>query len=159
MKMNAINRNFVKQVQVDLLALSDADLLHTVQQWVDERDPSGVSPDISEETLSALGYTRGLAGTQTLSPQRSNAPKAESERSAQWQGPSPHHLRTLLTAMDAKLFAQHVIALAFQALHTTYPEWHEGLTFNAHLAYSLRQKRAPARQRSDELRTKTIPRT
>jgi hypothetical protein len=141
MKMNGTNRTFVKQVQVDLLALSDADLFHMVRRWVDEKDPSGLSPDIPEETLSALGYTRVLAETETLSLRHSHAPGAESDRSDQWQVPSPHHLRTLLTAMDANLFAQHVIALAFQALHTTYPEWHEGLTFNAHLANHLRRMR------------------
>jgi hypothetical protein len=41
--------------------------------------------------------------------------------------------------MDVNVFARHVITLAYQALHTTYPEWYEGVTFNAHLANYLRQ--------------------
>jgi hypothetical protein len=40
--------------------------------------------------------------------------------------------------MDVNLFAQYVITLAFQSLHTTYPEWYDGGTFNAHLANYLR---------------------
>jgi hypothetical protein len=41
--------------------------------------------------------------------------------------------------MDVNMFARHVIPLAFQSLHTIYPEWYEGLTFNAHLANYLRR--------------------
>ena len=33
--MNGQSRSFVKQVQVDLLALGDADLCNVVQQWID----------------------------------------------------------------------------------------------------------------------------
>jgi hypothetical protein len=139
MKMNGTNRTFVKQVQVDLLALSDADLFHTIQQWVDGRGPSGSSPDIAEDTRLALGYTRVIVETGPLSSLPDGASDAESEEPAQWQAPSPQHLRALLTAMDVNLFAQHVITLAFRALHTTYPEWYEGLTFNAHLANYLRR--------------------
>jgi hypothetical protein len=61
--------------------------------------------------------------------------------------------------MDGKQFSHVVIALAFQSLHALHPEWGDGSTFNAHLAYSLRQKRTPARQRSEELKTKTVPHT
>jgi len=121
--MNGQARTFVKQVQVDLLALSDADLFHTIQQWVDGNDPSAVSFDVPEDTRFALGYT--LVPSETTS----------------WQAPSPQLLRTLLTAMDVNLFARHVITLAFQSLHTLYPEWYDGLTFNAHLANYLRQMR------------------
>jgi hypothetical protein len=56
-----------------------------------------------------------------------------------WNAPDPQYLRTLLTAMDEQQFAQHVITLAFQSLHSIYPEWYDGLTFNAHLANYLRQ--------------------
>jgi hypothetical protein len=125
MKMNGQSRTFVKQVKLDLLALSDADLSHTIQQWVDGRNLPGISLDVPEDTRFALGYT--------------HVPGAETERSASWHAPSSHHLRTLLTAMNEELFAQHVITLAFQSLHPIYPEWHEGLTFNAHLANYLRQ--------------------
>ena len=120
MKMNSNSRSFVKQVQVDLLALGDTDLFHIVHCWVDEGDGSGASADVAEETHSALGYTHLQGG------------------SVQWSPPSPHQLRLLLGAMDVKLFAQHVIPLAFRALHPTYPHWYEGLTFNAHLAHHLR---------------------
>src|SRR5690348_7013977 len=99
-KMNSANRTFVKQVQVDLLALGDADLLHTIQQWVDVRDPSGTSAYIPEDTRLALGYTRVIAEAEPLSPLLYDVSGAESEGPAQWQAPSPHHLRTLLTAMD-----------------------------------------------------------
>ena len=40
MKMNVQSRSFVRQVQVDLLALSDADLCNVVQQWIDGSDGS-----------------------------------------------------------------------------------------------------------------------
>lgn len=43
--------------------------------------------------------------------------------------------------MDASMFAQHVITLAFKSLHPTYPEWYDGVTFNAHLANYLRRMR------------------
>ncbi|MBV9227987.1 MAG: hypothetical protein JOZ18_01645 [Chloroflexi bacterium] len=138
--MNSANRTFVKQVQVDLLALGDADLLRTIQQWMNMRDRSGPSSDeIAEDTRLALGYTRVIAKGEPLSSLPYDVSGAESEGAARWQAPSPQHLRTLLSAMDVNLFSHHVIALAFQALHTTYPEWHEGLTFNAHLANHLRR--------------------
>ncbi|MDQ6643088.1 MAG: hypothetical protein M3Y76_01385, partial [Chloroflexota bacterium] len=53
MKMNRQTRTFARQVQVDLLGLSDADLFQTVHFWVNR----GLSNDVSEETLFALGYT------------------------------------------------------------------------------------------------------
>ena len=139
MKMNGQSRNFAKLVQVDLLALCDADLFHTIHQWVDGRNPSGLSLNVPEDTRFALGYTRVLAETETLPQLRSDVPGAGSERPVQWYAPSPRHLRTLLTAMDVNLFAQHVITLAFQSLHPIYPDWYEGVTFNAHLANHLRQ--------------------
>jgi len=141
MKMNGQSRSFVKQVQVDLLALCDADLFRTVHQWVDGSDSSEVSLDVAEDTRVALGYTRVLTEAKRLSHHHSDVPGAESEGSAQWHAPSPHHLRTLLTAMDVNVFAQHVITFAFKSLHTTYPEWYDGVTFNAHLANYLRRMR------------------
>lgn len=148
--MNSQSRAFVKQVQVDLLALCDADLFHTIQQWVDGRNPSGLSPDVPEDTRLALGYTRVLTGTENLPHLQSDLPGAASEGAALWHAPSPHYLRTLLTAMDVKLFAQHVIPLAFQSLHTIYPEWYDGMTFNAHLANHLRQMRMKRRTMTRE---------
>src|SRR5947207_854014 len=139
MKMNSQSRNFVKQVQVDLLALCDDDLFHTIHQWVDGRNPSGLSLDVPEDTRFALGYTHVIAETETLSPLPGGEPGAESEGFSSWHAPSPPQLRTLITAMDVHMFAQYVIPLAFQSLHTIYPEWYDGVTFNAHLANYLRQ--------------------
>jgi len=150
-------QSFIKQVQVDLLALSDDDLLLTIEQWGPGREASACSPDPQEETWRVLGYQR--LSTETEHPSSRSNPEAEPEMREFWSAPSPSHLRRLLTEMDGKQFAHVVIALAYQSLHALHPEWGDGSTFNAHLAYSLRQKRAPARQRSDELRTKTIPRT
>lgn len=141
MKMNGQSRSFVKQVQVDLLALSDADLFHTVHQWIDEGGASGIPLEVPEDTRIALGYTRIVTEDRPLSLYHSDAPIAEREAPALWQAPSPHQLRTLLTAMDVHAFAQHVIAFAFKSLHTTYPEWYDGMTFNAHLANYLRRMR------------------
>jgi hypothetical protein len=149
-------QSFVKQVQVDLLALSDDDLLHTIEQWGPGRETSASSPDPQEETWLALGYRRLSAETEHSS---SRSPfEAEPEVGEYWCAPSPSHLRRLLIEMDGKQFAHVVIALAFQSLHALHPEWGDGSTFNAHLAYYLRQRRTPAPQRSDELRTKTVPR-
>lgn len=141
MKMNSQSRSFVKQVQLDLLALCDVDLFHTVRQWVEGSDSSGVLLDVPEETRFALGYTRILQDAHPLSDRLSDIPGAESDRSVQWEAPSPYRLRTLLTAMDGSMFAQHVITFAFKSLHTTYPEWYDGVTFNAHLANYLRRMR------------------
>jgi hypothetical protein len=139
MKMNGQSRAFVKQVQVDLLALCDADLFHTIHQWIEGRNPSGLFLDVPEDTRFALGYTQIIAEIETLPHLQGDEPVAESEGSAPWHAPSPHQLRTLITAMDVHMFAQHVIPLAFQSLHTIYPEWYDGVTFNAHLANHLRQ--------------------
>jgi hypothetical protein len=139
MKMNSQSRSFVKQVQIDLLALDDADLSHTVQQWIDENAASAVSLEVPKDTYLALGYTHVLAEAKPFTPGQFGIPKSEDEGSEQWYAPSAHHLRTLLSAMDANLFAQHIITFAFKALHPLYPEWHEGVIFNAHLANYLRR--------------------
>ncbi len=134
MKKSSQSRSFAKQVQVDLLALSDADLIRIVHQWMD-----GSDSDVPEETRAALGYTRIPVEAETLPHLFYTIPETDNEGPGQWLSPSPHHLRALITAMDINSFAQLIITLAFQSLHTTYPEWHEGITFNAHLANSLRQ--------------------
>ena len=131
-------QTFVKQVQVDLLALSDADLVHTIDQWGPGKAPRGVTPDVLEVTWSALGYMPPPAATEAPSSPPGTLPGVEPEAGEQWLAPSPDHLRRLLTEMDVKQFAQHVIALAFQSLHATHPEWGDGSTFNAHLANHLR---------------------
>ncbi len=150
MKMNSQSRSFVRQVQVDLLALSDVTLFHTVHQWVNGRNASGFLLDIPEETRSALGYTCVPAETKTPPHLLYDLSETGSDGSAHWLAPSPHHLRTLLTAMDVRLFDRHVITLAFQSLHRTYPQWHEGMTFNAHLANSLRQMKRQSTTKKEE---------
>ena len=133
MKMYGQSRSFVKQVQLDLVALCDADLFDTVQQWIDG------ALDVPEETRLALGYTHVLP---ELDHHYADAPGVERERSAQWHAPSPQQLRSLLTAMDTHAFALHVITFAYASLHPTHPDWSDGLTFNAHLANYLRRMRA-----------------
>jgi hypothetical protein len=124
---------------VDLLALKDADLFHTVHQWVDGNTSSGLHNDVPEDTRLALGYTHILAVAETPPHSFYDTLEAEMKVPVRWLAPSPHLLRTYITAMDVQQFNQHVITLAFQSLHTTYPEWYEGMTFNAHLANYLRQ--------------------
>jgi len=129
MKMNSQSRSFVKQVQVDLLALSDTDLFQTVHRWVEGRNLSEAALEDAEDILITLGYTHIAmfsAEDVQLGP-------------TQWQPPLPDQLRTLLTVMDVHEFAQYVIPLAFQSLHPIHPEWYDGVTFNAHLANYLRQ--------------------
>ena len=139
MKMNGQSRTFVKQVKLDLLALCDADLSQIIQRWVESSNLTGKSPDIAEETWFALGYTRVLSDTEALSQLSFHVSGSEIEKLASWNAPDPQRLRTLITAMDEQQFAEHVITLAFQTLHPIYPEWYDGLTFNAHLANYLRQ--------------------
>lgn len=136
MKMNSQTRNFAKQVQVDLLGLVDADLFQTVYLWVNRASSSAVS----EETLSALGYTSDARGpsTQLYSTLAGNESGSAIEAEIQWQAPDPQELRERLAAMNVQLFVQHVLPLAFQSLHAEHLEWGEGATFNAHLANHLR---------------------
>ncbi|MGH2494900.1 MAG: hypothetical protein ACRDIV_09380 [Ktedonobacteraceae bacterium] len=151
--MNGQSRTFVKQVQQDLLALSDADLYRTIHQWVDGKNISGQYPAVAEDTLCALGYIRVAAETSLSIDE----PGATDEMPVIWQPPSPATLRTLLTDMDVNLFAQHVIALAYRSLHSVYPEWYEGLTFNAHLANYLRQIRVSWHPRPVDITTTRNP--
>lgn len=141
--MNSQSRTFVKQVQVDLLALSDTELNRTIHQWVDGKNTYGHYPDVPEDTLYALGYTHVLGESETSFYPPIDDPDAAQETPVPWQPPSSAELRALLTTMDVNVFAQHVITLAYKSLHTTYPEWFDGLTFNAHLANYLRRLRAP----------------
>lgn len=150
-------QSFVKQVQVDLLALSDDDLLHTVDQWGPEKETPACSHDPREDGWLALGYRRLSAESEHCS--HLSTSEVEPEAGGYWIAPSPSHLRHLLAEMDGKRFAHLVIDLAFQSLHALHPEWGDGSTFNAHLANYLRQIRTPSPQRSDELRTKTVPQT
>jgi hypothetical protein len=140
MKTYGQSRSFVKQVQLDLVALCDADLFDTVHQWIDG-DPSQGALDVPEETRFALGYTRALPEARPLVYQHADAPDLERERLMQWLAPFPQQLRSLLSAMDLSEFAQHVITFAYASLHPTHPEWYDGLTFNAHLANYLRRMR------------------
>ena len=139
MKMNGQSRTFVKQVKLDLLALCDSDLSQIIRQWVERSNLTEKSPDKAEEIWFALGYTRILDDTEALSQLGFDIPVSEIEKPVSWDAPDPQHLRTLLTAMDEQQFAQYVITIAFQTLHPIYPEWYDGLTFNAHLANYLRQ--------------------
>lgn len=141
--MNSQSRTFVKQVQVDLLALSDTELNRTIHQWVDSKNTYGQYPDVPEDTLYALGYTHMPVECETGFYLPIDDSEAAREMAVSWQPPSSTELRALLAAMDVNLFAQHVIMLAYKSLHATYPEWYDGLTFNAHLANYLRQIRTP----------------
>ncbi len=60
-------QSFVKQVQIDLLALSDADLFHEIDQWGPRKEPSILSQDAQEVTWTALGFTRTPPETEHLS--------------------------------------------------------------------------------------------
>ena len=139
MKMNGQSRTFVKQVKLDLLALSDADLFQIIQHWVEGSDLSEQPLDKAEKIWLALGYTNKLSDTEDLSQLNVNMPGLEIKKPVSLIAPDPQLLRTLITAMDEQQFAQYVITIAFQSLHPIYPEWYDGLTFNAHLANYLRQ--------------------
>jgi len=134
-------QTFVKQVQVDLLALSDVDLCHTIDQWGPGKAPPGLSHYAQEVAWTTLGYTSTPTETARPSHHSGIMPGVEPEAREQWLAPSPQQLRKLLTEMNVQQFAQHVIALAFQSLHATHPEWGDGSTFNAHLANYLRWMR------------------
>lgn len=141
MRGHSQSQSFVKQVQVDLLALCDTDLLSTVRQWIEGDGLSEGELDVPEETRFALGYVCMFSDARWLAHPHADGATRERERLAQWHAPSPHHLRTLLTTMDGRAFAQHIIPFAYQSLHPTHPEWSTGVTFNAHLANYLRQMR------------------
>jgi len=133
--MNKQTRAFAKQVQEDLLTLSDTDLFQTVHLWVNE-EPSGPLCDLSKESRSVLGYTLRMDESHMLSS--SILSGSELEAGVQWLAPAPQRLRGLLMEMKLELFIEHVLPLAFQSLHMMHPEWGEGATFNAHLANHLR---------------------
>jgi len=139
MKMNGQSRTFVKQVKLDLLALSDADLFQIIQHWVEGSNLSGQPLDKAEKIWLALGYTYSLSDTEDLPELSVDMPGSEIEEPVSLIAPDQQLLRTLITAMDEQQFAQYVITIAFQSLHPIYPEWYDGLTFNAHLANYLRQ--------------------
>ena len=144
-------QTFVKQVQIDLLALSDVDLCHTIDQWGPGKAPPGLSHDAHEVAWTALGYTSTPTETARHSHHSGIMPGVEPEAREQWLAPSPQHLRKLLTEMNVQQFAQHVIALAFQSLHATHPEWGDGSTFNAHLANYLRWMRRIRQRQQNHL--------
>lgn len=139
MKMNGQSRTFVKQVKLDLLALSDADLFRIIQQWVEGSNLSEQPLEKAEKIRLALGYTHKLSDTEDRLHLNDSMLGSEIEKPVTWTAPDPQLLRTLIAAMDEQQFAQYVIILAFQSLHPIYPEWYDGLTFNAHLANYLRQ--------------------
>ena len=136
MKMSKQTRTFAKQVQVDLLALADADLFQTVHVWVNGGPPSGVL----EKTRVALGYTPDVSEQHTCS--LSTPSGREGEGGILWLAPAPQQLRERLMDMSVQVFVQHVLPFAFQSLHMEHPEWDEGATFNAHLANHLRKARS-----------------
>ena len=90
-------QTFIKQVQVDLLALSDADLFQTIDQWGPGKESSGLSHGAPEVIWSAIGYTRAPAETEHFSCPPSTKPGVEPEVREHWLAPSPHQLCRLLT--------------------------------------------------------------
>jgi hypothetical protein len=147
MKMNVQSRSFIKQVQVDLIALGDVDLCNVVEQWIDGSQPSEEAFDIPEETRLALGYTRTLPDTRLPAHRQADAPDTDHDWPTQWHMPPPQQLRALLTIMDVSAFARHVIPFAYHSLHPIHPEWYDGVTFNAHLANYLRRMRVETASR------------
>lgn len=135
--MNSQNRAFIKQVQMDLLALSDEDLLTTIEQWIHKNILVPSFADACQPTFLALGYTRA-SQTSTLLYTSHDALDDNRAGSEQWIAPSSQQLREHLLKIDITSFDRYVITLAFQALHETHPDWYEGVTFNAQLANCLR---------------------
>ena len=142
MRLTRQARIFARQVQVDLLALSNSDLFQIVHSWVSGEHISPAS-QVSEEVRSALGYTFWRRESSILLS--NNLTGYEGEVDAQWLAPTPQHLRSLLEEMDTHSFAASVLPLAFEALHSTHPEWGEAGTFHAHLANYLRRVRGEQR--------------
>lgn len=153
MRMNKQAQVFARQVQLDLLALSDADLFHTIHVWV-SGELSGPSTAVSSETRLALGYT--LMSGEPHALFRDIRSESAFETEEQWLAPPLPRLRELLTDMDVKFFVQYVLPLAFQSLHVLHPEWDEGATFNAHLANYLRQIGGKQRQVTRQLGEKEV---
>jgi hypothetical protein len=135
MKMHRQDQIFARQVQVDLLALANSDLFQVVHGWVNggASEPPYETP---EETRLALGYALSADEPHALSSDP--LPDIAGDTGRLWLAPDPQQLRELLVEMDVKSFVQHVLPLAFEALHMSHPEWSEGATFNAHLANHLR---------------------
>src|SRR5258708_19869635 len=94
-------QTFIKQGQIDFLALSDAALSQTIDQWGPGKESSGLSHDAPEVTWSALGYTRAPAEAEHFSC----PPGTEPEVREHWLAPSPHQLRRLLAERDCTHFA------------------------------------------------------
>src|SRR6266480_6883754 len=90
MNMNGQSRTFVKQVKLDLLALSDADLFQVIQRWVEVSGLCKQPLDKAENICLALGYTRELSDTEHHSPLTVNIPAVEIENPASWNAPDPH---------------------------------------------------------------------
>ncbi len=133
--MNSRTRAFAKQVQIDLLALSDDNLFYTIHHWIEDQQSASYST-IPEDSRLALGYTSITNEPFPASPAFQLEDISAAQK--QWLAPTPHQLRVLLSEMNLKVFIQYVIPVAFESLHNTYPEWGEGSTFNAHLANHLR---------------------
>jgi hypothetical protein len=142
MRLTRQVRIFARQVQVDLLALSDGDLFQMVHHWVSGQHSSS-SSEASEEVRFVLGYT--LCGSESATLVSNKVTGYEGGGDAQWLAPAPQHLRSLLEKMDTQRFAALVLPLAFDALHETHPEWGEAGTFHAHLANYLRRVRGEQR--------------
>jgi hypothetical protein len=135
--MNSQNRAFIKQVQMDLLALSDKDLLTIIEQWVHKNILVPSFADACQPTFLALGYTR-VSQASTLPYTSHSVLNDDREEPEQWIAPSAQQLREHLLKIDINSFDRYIITLAFQALHETHPDWYEGVTFNAQLANCLR---------------------
>ena len=61
-------QSFAKQVQVDLLALSDDALLFVIEQWGPGKETTGFSADPREASWLALGYRHVSAETTSVLP-------------------------------------------------------------------------------------------
>ena len=108
--MNSRTRAFAKQVQVDLLALSDDNLFYTIHHWVEDQHAVSFSP-VSEDSRLALGYTH-IANDHFVT---SSSPQFEDVLVSQnqWLAPTPHQLRVILSEMNLKVFIECVIPIAF----------------------------------------------
>src|SRR5260370_21990938 len=114
--MKQKTRNLAKQIQDALLALPDAVLLETLNQWLDLAGEELQYLDWSDEYRYKLGYRVQSYETSVIYASFEELGEAEDDPDVSWVVPNIETQRKIITQISVEDFYHTILDLASKAL-------------------------------------------